>query len=127
MGDTQLPNLGGIDGVSFFTNSGSIGIGLSSGGGGLVTLTLGAGGTLSGNLTQNDPVAFAFSLNPSGGTVTAWNLTMAFGDAFGFQSYGAFDTSGSGLSGSTLVIPTNVPSGSTFLRPQASRSLHPSG
>jgi PEP-CTERM motif len=123
VGDTQAAALGGIQGVSFFTTDGPIGFSLS-GSTTFVKLIVGAGGPLSGNLTQNDPVGFSFSFNlPSGGSLTTWQITMAFGNAFNDSSYGSFSMSGSGVSGSstpesgsgTITIPSGgVASGSTF-------------
>jgi hypothetical protein len=123
MGDSQQSSMSGITGVSFFTNSGPIGFNLS-GSSTDITLKVGAGGNLSGGLTQNDPVSFLFNFNlQSGGSVSSWDITMAFGDAFNDYSYGAFFDSGSGGSGSlipesgsgTIVIPSGgVASGSLF-------------
>lgn len=123
IGDSQKSSQSGITGVSFFTNSGSIGLALS-GGNGNVMVKVGAGGNLIGDLTQNDPVSFNFNFNlQSGGSVSAWQITMAFGNTFNDFSYGTFSASGSGGSGSfipesgsgTIVIPSGgVASGSLF-------------
>jgi len=122
MGVSSFADQGGIQGVSFFTNSGSIGFDLSSGG--TVSLQVGAGGPLSGNLTQNDPVAFLFFFSLiSGGSIASWSIDMSFGNALGSSIYGSFTASGSGGSGGsimesgsgTLVVPSGgVASGSTF-------------
>ncbi|HEY4360243.1 MAG TPA: PEP-CTERM sorting domain-containing protein [Bryobacteraceae bacterium] len=123
VGDGQASSQSGITGVSFFT-SGSIGFGLSGGSSTPVQLIIGAGGPLSGNLAQNDPVGFNFAFSLiSGGSVSSWNITMAFGNAFGNSSYGSFTASGSGGSGGSILesgsgtinIPSGgVASGSTF-------------
>lgn len=111
----------GIQGVSFFSSN-SLGFGLS-GSSTAVTLEYGAGGPLSGDLNQNDPVGFNFSFGLiSGGSVASWQVTLEFGNALGDSSYGVFTASGSGGSGAnipesgsgTLVVPNSVASGSTF-------------
>ena len=124
MSDAQQSSQSGITGVSFFTTSGSGPVGFNlSGSSTNVTLKVGAGGNLSGDLTQNDPVSFNFNFNlQSGGSVSAWAITLAFGNSFNDFSYGTFFASGSGGSGSfipesgsgSLVIPGGVASGSLF-------------
>jgi hypothetical protein len=123
MNDLQQTSQSGITGLSFYTGTGAVGFNLS-GSSTAIQLKVGAGGPLSGNLTQNDPVAFSFNFNlQSGGSVSSWSILMAFGNAFGDSSYGSFGASGSGGSGSfipesgsgTLVIPSGgIASGSTF-------------
>jgi PEP-CTERM motif len=127
VGESQFAALGGIQGISFFTTSGSIGFSSSGGGTDSITLKIGAGGTLTGNLTQNDPVAFAFSFNlPSGGSLLNWSINMAFGTAFGNCNYACSTITGGAASGSffpesgsmtipiTIPFPSGIASGSAF-------------
>jgi len=125
--DSQLSPQSGITGVSFFTSSGSIGLGLSGGGLSTVNVRIGAGGTLTGNLTQNDPVGFAFSFTlPSGGSLVSWTINMQFGTALGNCNYVCASTNGGAASGSlfsesgsmtlpvTTFFPSGIASGSAF-------------
>lgn len=125
MGDSQQGSQSGITGVSFFTTSGGGPVGFNlSGGSTNITLKVGAGGNLSGDLMQNDSVGFSFNFNlQSGGSVSAWAITLALGNSLNDFSYGTFFASGSGGSGSfipesgsgTIVIPSGgVASGSLF-------------
>lgn len=112
----QLPGNTGITGASFFTFS-PVFVGASGSGSADIEMWAGTNSFL-GPLTQNVPLAIDFNIEAfSGGTISDWSFIIVLGSSPEDNTYGQFDMSGSGASGSfTASIPINgtVPSGVPF-------------